>query len=557
MKYLALLTVMLLPLFKIRADEPMSFSPRMNLRDFAEYHLYVDENGDGVVNEMEDKRSPEAKRRLESFKKGVRVMKSRKPSDPSSWFFQSAVHGVTDEAIILAADRDPDVLSVQREMFWNRCPHDGAPSADFLVWHRAYLYYFERILRDAADDPTLSLPYWDYTGGDRAFPRPFAVPEIADGDIIPRNPLYSSIRDRAFMVGRTTLSDMVTTLALERLLSETQFFGPTEDTGLAGGVYDSNPGTMGLIERRPHNDLHVAIGGVIGDDLSGLMAEVQTAAFDPIFWVHHANIDRIFAKWDRLPDRSWGYFPNASWFVERPWYFYDVDGSVQNNQRAHYLVGKNLGVSFDDVDSAAQALTDSLPFELNDTGSFLATLSRNFEIDPKTGKTTSKVLPMCDCCRKKTVEAVLSAESSTEFTLNVVGSVEASQKMMSATPRFERPQREPQTMLEVSFLPPATVPNVGFEVLLEITTKDDDKPKTVSVGNLSMFGARHHAIHSSAKSPTVTQRFNVTEFLGQSKLKPSNFKVVVKPYSLFDDAVKSTARRSGNVSVTNIEITVE
>jgi len=30
--------------------------------------------------------------RVESLKRGVRVMKSRKPSDPRSWFFQAAIH---------------------------------------------------------------------------------------------------------------------------------------------------------------------------------------------------------------------------------------------------------------------------------------------------------------------------------------------------------------------------------------------------------------------------------------------------------------------------------
>lgn len=528
-------------------------SPRMNLRDFAEYHMYVDENGDGVIDASEDKRSDAAKQRLESLKKGVRVMKARKPSDPKSWFFQAAVHGVTDEAIIEAADRDPDVMQVQRQLYWNRCPHNGESSADFLVWHRAYLYYFERILREAAEDPSLSLPYWDYTGGETSFPRAFATADIQAGDIIPRNPLYSSDRDLAFTAGRTSLSEMVTTLALGRLESEKLFFGPTEDSGLAGGVYDSNPGTMGLIERRPHNDVHVAIGGVIGDDMAGLMAEVQTAAFDPIFWVHHANIDRLFSRWVRLPDRSWGYFPEVTWFVERPWYFFDADGTVKNNQRAYYLNDADLEILFDDVDTSAPAITDDLPYDISDVSTFLATLPRNLQVD-ETGKVGSQLAPVCECCRNKEVAVQLSAEASVSLPLNIVGEKNASKQLLSAKPRIARPERTPQTMLEVSFLPPDRVPSVGYEVL--IGPKGADESELTSIGNLSMFGVRHHAKHGDS-SGAVTQRFNMTKWMTIETNSLENLAVVVKPYALFDDAVLPTVRRSGQVKVTNVNIKIE
>jgi Common central domain of tyrosinase len=30
-------------------------------------------------------------------------------------------------------------------------------------WHRAYLYWFEKYLQDAQKDPTVTVPFWDYT----------------------------------------------------------------------------------------------------------------------------------------------------------------------------------------------------------------------------------------------------------------------------------------------------------------------------------------------------------------------------------------------------------
>src|SRR6516165_722155 len=130
---------------------PRTSSPRMKLEDF-----------------MKDQN------RVKSLKRGVGVMRSRKPSDPRSWFFQSAVHGVTPDAIADAQKQDPDVAKVNQKRFWNQCPHYPelklAP-ANFVIWHRAYVYYFERILRDAAEDPALSLSYWNYTDkSQRKFP---------------------------------------------------------------------------------------------------------------------------------------------------------------------------------------------------------------------------------------------------------------------------------------------------------------------------------------------------------------------------------------------------
>src|SRR4051812_42348388 len=36
---------------------------------------------------------------LAALRKGVKAMKQRKPSDPLSWFYQAAIHGVTEDAV--------------------------------------------------------------------------------------------------------------------------------------------------------------------------------------------------------------------------------------------------------------------------------------------------------------------------------------------------------------------------------------------------------------------------------------------------------------------------
>ncbi|KAK6215478.1 tyrosinase [Colletotrichum tabaci] len=55
-----------------------------------------------------------------------------------------------------------------------------------------------------------------------------------------------------------------------------------------------------------HNNLHGFIGGFGGfNEGIGHMMNVPAAAFDPIFYMHHCNIDRLFAIWQVLHENSW------------------------------------------------------------------------------------------------------------------------------------------------------------------------------------------------------------------------------------------------------------
>src|SRR5438552_1306267 len=76
---------------------------------------------------------------LKVLAKGVKAMKKKPSTDPTSWAYQAAIHG---------SDTTP------AGTLWNSCQHG---SYFFLSWHRMYLYYFERILRKASGDATFVL----------------------------------------------------------------------------------------------------------------------------------------------------------------------------------------------------------------------------------------------------------------------------------------------------------------------------------------------------------------------------------------------------------------
>ncbi|PBP18673.1 tyrosinase [Diplocarpon rosae] len=53
--------------------------------------------------------------------------------------------------------------------------------------------------------------------------------------------------------------------------------------------------TSGTSIEAPHNQVHGSIG--MG---GGHMSVLSYSAYDPIFWLHHANVDRLFALWQAL-----------------------------------------------------------------------------------------------------------------------------------------------------------------------------------------------------------------------------------------------------------------
>lgn len=188
---------------------------------------------------------------LTAFKNGVAVMKSRGPLDPTSWTYQAAIHGTSATPVQTA---------------WSTCQHN---TTFFLSWHRMYLCFFERILRKASGMPGLGLPYWNYSDAAdataRFLPTAFRNPANAT------NPLFTSNRNAAINAGTGQLTASAVSLA-------SVLPGPT-------GFYPFS----GNVNGTPHGNVHVGIGG----GMSGF----NTAGLDPIFWLHHCNIDRLWNRW--------------------------------------------------------------------------------------------------------------------------------------------------------------------------------------------------------------------------------------------------------------------
>jgi tyrosinase len=428
--------------------------------------------------------------RLASLRRGIAVMKARKPSDPRSLFFQAAVHGVRPERVTAAAQQDPAVAKVDQVRFWNRCPHYAhtqSPSADFLPWHRAYLYYFERILRDAAGDDGLSLPYWDYSSApELAFiPAAFRDPEPDAATGEPTNPLYHAERAAGFGAGREPL-----TLAAVSLdaLKKSSFFGPNQLGGMWNGA-----AVKGELDKIPHGRVHTGIGGGMND--------FRRAAFDPLFWVHHCNVDRLWAHWDKQPGKQWGDAPPASWFAEQPWWFHDVDGKPVNPPRAHFLQRKWLPVAYDVETGSEVALSEDLPKPQSvlDLGEVLA--SRN----------TTSLLGNLRITEIASAAGALALDADGPSSARLSGTAEAEQavRVTVLKSRLARPaaRTERFVFLELAGIPADPPPGVGFDVHLNLAPGAvPDRASPSFVGTLDLFGTSGHDDHGAHR----TELFDIT-----------------------------------------------
>ena len=75
-----------------------------------------------------------------------------------------------------------------------------------------------------------------------------------------------------------------------------------------------------------HNTIHTTAGGPkVGSVAAGHMSVLSTAAFDPLFWLHHCNVDRLFALWQGVYPNSYGgsqVAPHSTWTI--------AQGTTQN-----------------------------------------------------------------------------------------------------------------------------------------------------------------------------------------------------------------------------------
>lgn len=238
---------------------------------------------------------------IKAYKAGVAAMKKRPAGAFDNWATQAGIHQ-------------------------NFCPHGND---FFLPWHRAYLYYFEQICRQASGDPSFQLPYWDWTT-DPQLPAEFW------GDA--SNPLFDGTR--RIGPNDTADPDYVGPDVIDEILQLEDFYAFASARAQVscpppGPALQRKRCGYGLLEGRPHNYIHGWISGNMGTFLSPL---------DPIFWLHHCNIDRLWSAWNEQHANS----DDPGWLgFEFPQNFYAADGGKVTVKVGSLLDTRALGYTYD------------------------------------------------------------------------------------------------------------------------------------------------------------------------------------------------------------------
>ena len=191
----------------------------------------------------------------------------------------------------------------------------------FYPWHRAFLYFLEKKLQGAINEPSLALHYWDWTK------TPY-LPDVYWGE---DNPLYD----------RTRLATREDSIPDDYMNIQSHLRTPTFKA--FGGYPKGSPDLPfgeGVVEQSTHNCIHNWIGGN--------MDNFATAATDPVFSGHHGNVDRLWEAWLAADPAHKN--PEDRSFLDYVFNFTDAFGYPTKIKVSETLNTEDLGYRFENLD---------------------------------------------------------------------------------------------------------------------------------------------------------------------------------------------------------------
>jgi tyrosinase len=169
--------------------------------------------------------------------------------------------------------------------------HMQHTNARLLPWHRVYLHLFEEALHNY--HPDVCVPYWDWTRAEEQhFPD--------------------------WLVG-----------VLPTVHTPTRTINVIRAPGSAGGLAAITSGVPSAMAKTSYSTLTAPINGIHGSVhiwVGGTMSDASVSPADPVFWLHHANLDRLWWGWYNSPQGNHENPPlSGSDAVMDPWSYTEAD----------------------------------------------------------------------------------------------------------------------------------------------------------------------------------------------------------------------------------------
>ncbi|KAI2483415.1 hypothetical protein Ptr902_05732 [Pyrenophora tritici-repentis] len=292
------------------------------------------------------------------FLLGMERFQAKDKNDPLSYYKVASVHGRP----FVTYNNFPTPLLNQAGF----CPH---AATIFAPWHRPFVALFEQalylcVLEVIAEFPsnqqqhlrevasTLRLPYWDWasTRNDRSVASmltdQFVGVTKAQGPVRIVNPLYKynmgtyptelgpgpwnsfpeTLRRPLGNPTRSNNNEMVARFESARtsmanrvfdLFASKASWGDVTSAGIGVRTQSSGGGVDSF------ESLHDLVHNIAGGESGGTMYYLDRSAFDPMFWMHHCNIDRLVDMYHYVSPNTWMSpgnirFPMAQWNQGEP-----------------------------------------------------------------------------------------------------------------------------------------------------------------------------------------------------------------------------------------------
>jgi len=252
---------------------------------------------------------------LAKYARAIDIMRTLPEYDTHSWTWWWYTHWIKGPPAFLwdfARKKKTEVVASLpadkrdfAEAVWNGCQAHPVDPSDpehyqqwyFLPWHRLMLFQFEQTIREVLHDEDFTLPYWNPVTGN---PADLVVPAVFRA---PGTTLYNGTRWPWVNGGEPLDTLWKGWLSLDCLNEKIYIDSPTGNLGF-------NP----RLDQNPHFFTHIALGGD--------MADFATVGGDPMFYLHHCNLDRIWESWNRLGNKN----PTDPKYLKRKFAFGDRSG---------------------------------------------------------------------------------------------------------------------------------------------------------------------------------------------------------------------------------------
>ncbi|KAM7495339.1 hypothetical protein LguiB_029948 [Lonicera macranthoides] len=275
---------------------------------------------------------------IAKYEKAIRLMKALPADDPRNFTQQANIHCAYCDSSYEQAGFPNVKLDVHFSWL-------------FFPFHRMYLYYYEKILGKLIDDPTFALPFWNWDS-----PQGMPIPSMF---VDTNSPLNDKFRDALhqpptkidlnYSGTDTTVSDEILVANNLKVMYRQMVSGAKTAQLFFGTAYRAgdalDPGA-GSIENIPHTQVHIWTGDRTqpnGED----MGRFYSAARDPIFFSHHANVDRMWTIWKTLGGNRKD-FTDPDW-LNSSFFFYDENAQLRSIKVQDCLENTKLRYIYQDV----------------------------------------------------------------------------------------------------------------------------------------------------------------------------------------------------------------